>query len=111
MFSGATRLRGSVVRVADTFRVQVVQSPHLRDQLCQVIDADEDTIRLSSFIVVSCRADSLVRKLCHCSINNNSFYKSREINLLTLSAGNRAHSCDVPTPYRNDLDHITTSHN
>lgn len=24
------------------FRIQVVQSPHLRDQLCQVTDVDED---------------------------------------------------------------------
>jgi hypothetical protein len=33
------------------FRIQVVQSPHLRDQLCQVIDADEDI--MASALLIS----------------------------------------------------------
>lgn len=52
-----------MVRVAGTFRVHVDQFPHLRDQLCQVIDVDEGTMPMA------------MRKLCHWSTNSKSFYK------------------------------------
>lgn len=51
------------MRVVVTPLVQVAQSPHLRDQLCQVIDVDEDSIALALPIVtVRSRSSTALRE-------------------------------------------------
>jgi hypothetical protein len=41
-------LRRTGTGAVDMFRTQVVQSPHLRDQVCHVIDVDEGIVASTS---------------------------------------------------------------